>query len=230
MYAGVPRTQVESSLDSIYLAADARVTKSEALAPADQHAASTSAAVATSAAAPAVASSADAPAVASSADARAPIESKNVVAEIESARQPIADSAPSAQHVNSCPPPQTLQGSRSDAETTSSSSSALSSTLAPPGTLCVLPDGTAIDLSDVERRLEAASPILSRAVVYHLPGQTYFVCMLALRTQAWQSVPPNVGLSVAGGLSHHLLHEDVVAAIAARGSSAMTTMEAKNDK
>jgi hypothetical protein len=99
-----------------------------------------------------------------------------------------------------------------------------------PGTLCELPDGTQIDLSAVERRLEHAAPILFRAMVYHLPGQTYFVSLLALRTQPWQSVPPNVGGPHAATLPHHLLHEDVVSAIAARGSSAMTTMEAKSDK
>jgi hypothetical protein len=100
----------------------------------------------------------------------------------------------------------------------------------PPGTLCELPDGTQVDLSAVERRLEHAAPILFRAMVYHLPGQTYFVSLLALRTQPWQSVPPNVGGPHTATLPHHLLHEDVVSAIAARGSSAMTTMEAKSDK
>ncbi len=100
----------------------------------------------------------------------------------------------------------------------------------PPGSMCQLPDGTTVDLSDVERRLEAAAPILARAVVYHLPGQTYFVSMLSLKTQAWQNVQSSGGAVAAGALPHHLLHEDVVAAISARGSSAMTTMEAKNDK
>jgi hypothetical protein len=100
----------------------------------------------------------------------------------------------------------------------------------PPGSISELPDGTKVDLSEIERRLEGAAPILARAVVYHLPGQTYFVSMLSLRTQAWQSVPSDSGAAVTGALPHHLLHEDVVAAISARGSSAMTTMEAKNDK
>ena len=100
----------------------------------------------------------------------------------------------------------------------------------PPGTLCELPDGTQVDVSKVERILESAAPILSRAFVYHLPGHTFFVSLLSLRTQPWQSVPPNVGVYSGTTLPHHLLHEDVVAAISARGSSAMTTMEAKSDK
>ena len=97
---------------------------------------------------------------------------------------------------------------------------------APPGTMCELPDGTKIDLCAVERRLEDAAPILVRAMVYHLPGQTFFVSLLALRTQ---SAPSNVGAPQSPALPHHLLHEDVIAAITARGSSAMTTMEAKSD-
>lgn len=100
----------------------------------------------------------------------------------------------------------------------------------PPGTLCELPDGTKVDISKVERILENAAPILSRAFIYHLPGHTFFVSLLSLRTQPWQSVPPNVGVSGGATLPNHLLHEDVVTAIAARGSSAMTTMEAKSDK
>jgi hypothetical protein len=100
----------------------------------------------------------------------------------------------------------------------------------PPGTLCELPDGSKVDISKVEHILENAAPILSRAFVYHLPGHTFFVSLLSLRTQPWQSVPPNVGVSGGATLPHHLLHEDVVTAIAARGSSAMTTMEAKSDK
>jgi hypothetical protein len=100
----------------------------------------------------------------------------------------------------------------------------------PPGSLCELPDGTKVDISKVERVLENAAPILSRAFVYHLPGHTFFVSLLSLRTQPWQSVPPNVGVYSGTTLPHHLLHEDVVAAISARGSSAMTTMEAKSDK
>jgi hypothetical protein len=79
----------------------------------------------------------------------------------------------------------------------------------------------------VESRLEAATPILKRAVVHHLPGHSYFVSLLALLTKPTSS---NSSISNATPLPHHLLHDDVVAAISVRGSSAMTAMEAKSDK
>jgi hypothetical protein len=94
---------------------------------------------------------------------------------------------------------------------------------APQAILYELPDGSKVDVSVLERSLAANVPILSRAVIHHIPGQNFFVSLLALRTQVDSAIGSNSSAAI-------LLHDDVVAAIAARGSSATSTMEAKSDK
>ena len=94
---------------------------------------------------------------------------------------------------------------------------------APLLSLYQLPDGSKVDVSVLERSLVANAPIVSRAVIHHIPGQNFFACLLALRTQ----VDPAVGSSPSAAMQ---LHADVIAAIAARGSSATSTKEAKSDK
>ena len=94
---------------------------------------------------------------------------------------------------------------------------------APQAILYELPDGSKVDVSVLERSLAANAPILSRAVIHHIPGQNFFVSLLALRTQVDSAIGSNSSAAI-------LLHDDVVAAIAARGSSATSTMEAKSDK
>ena len=56
-----------------------------------------------------------------------------------------------------------------------------------------------------------------------MPGQNFFVCLMALRTQVDSAIGSDSSAAI-------LLHADVVAAIAACGSSATSTMEAKSDK
>ena len=86
-----------------------------------------------------------------------------------------------------------------------------------------LQDGSRIDVAAIERSLVSNAPILSRAIVHYVPGHNYLVSLLALRTQ----VDTIVGGSSSAAIT---LHDDVIAAIAARGSSATSTMEAKSDK
>jgi hypothetical protein len=229
MYAQIPLEDVACSLDPVFSSAPSAVSDP---APA-MDGRSTSPPAVTNAALPAVATSDDSRSVPSAnesvspspAISSAPSDTRDKIANRESdavsavlpafLESNVATSNVGIDVVAPTQPPPV-----------SPASSSPSSAPEPPGTMCELPDGTKIDLCAVERRLEDAAPILARAMVYHLPGQTFFVSLLALRTQ---SAPSNVGAPQSPALPHHLLHEDVIAAISARGSSAMTTMEAKSD-
>ena len=211
MYANLPPEAVESSIKSLYLAPDASASKPEETKSVVLHLRED---------------------VGSSHQTRAPVDAAlpaphdSQPPACTTSQPPAVEHAgggtahvPSEAAVTKPPAQQPLHSSHLISDRDSFSAPL------PSASICELPDGTKVDLSDVERRLEAAAPILARAVVYHMPGHTYFVSMLALRTQSWQSVPSNAGMQ-----PHLLLHEDVVAVIAARGSPATTTMEAKNDK
>ena len=221
MYAQVPPEEVATSLDTVFSVSDNRVTAAAAVPPVDsQSTYPPNNAIANPAS---QLHAVDASICVSPAHAvsPAPLQARDDPANFESAVMPALKESKVASPI---------VGTGDAVEPPSPAAADPPPALAPPGATCELPDGTRIDLAAVEQRLVDASPILLRAVVYHLPGQTFFVSLLSLRTQSWQSVPPNIGGAHAATLPHHLLHEDVVTAIAARGSSAMTTMEAKSDK
>jgi len=185
MYVQVPKEDVASSLDSLYVNTAALALPSDA----------PSAAVAAPAAAPAPA--------------------------------PAAQSAPQFDSVSLPRPasPSVEPSSPAGGADTAVSRVAveISPAPAPQAILYELPDGSKVDVSVLERSLAANAPILSRAVIHHIPGQNFFVSLLALRTQVDSAIGSNSSAAI-------LLHDDVIAAIAARGSSATSTMEAKSDK